>query len=213
MSHIKFSEFMDMIDRELKQKRQDNVVTIRDAARLAKQVEVAHWANQSLGYLSSVNDGFWRHNQQYTPEITASSLTVPFFWKRLDTIVIGSQTYKVGLLTDLRYNVYSDMNNVLTKRSGSFEAGTPVTFIGIFRPARLPLNGTDEDLECYIDIDPDWINLLKLSVLIKYSAKNEIANPLWYGQYRKELEQFKHASPTIRVTHTWRNKIYWGEHF
>jgi hypothetical protein len=213
MSFIKFSEFMDMIDRELKQKRQDNVVTSRDAARLAKQVEVAHWANQALGFLSGVNDSFWRHNQEYTPDFTSNKITLPFFWKRLDTIVINDTPYKVGLLTDLRYSIYSDMNNVLVRRGGTFDEGVPITFIGIFRPNRLPTNGTDEDLEAYIDIDPDWINLLKLSVLIKYSGKMQIPNPLWYGQYKDELEEFRKSGPAISVTHTWRNKIFWGEHF
>ena len=213
MAFVKFSEFMDMIDRELKQKRQDNVTTVRDSARLAKQVEVAHWVNQTLGYFSSLNDRFWRHNQSYTPDISTNKLTLPFYWKRLDTIVIGTQPYKVGLLTDLRHSIYCDQGNILVRRNSDFDAGTEITFCGTFRPNRLPVNGTAEDLESYIDLDPDWINLLKLAVLIKYSSKQDMSTPLWYGQYKEEMEEFKQSGPTVQVTHTWRNKILWGEHF
>lgn len=213
MAFVKFSEFMDMIDREVGQKAQDNVALVRDAARLAKQVQVAQWVNQSLGYLSSVNDAFWRHNHEYIPDITSSKLTLPFFWKQLHTILINNVSYKVGLLNDLRHSFYSDQNNVIVRRSGEFEAGTAITFCGVFRPNALPTNGTDDDLEAFIDIDPDWINLLKLSVLIKYGAHKEMPNPLWYGQYKEELKQFSQASPVIVATQTWRNKVLWGEHF
>lgn len=213
MAFVKFSEFMDMIDRDLGQKQQDNVVTVRDSARLGKQAEVAHWVNQSLGYLSSCNDRFWRHNQTYTPDISTNKLTLPFYWKRLDTIVIGTQPYKVGLLTDLRHSIYCDQGNILVRRNSDFEAGTEITFCGTFRPNKLTTLGTEIELQQYIDIDPDWINLLKLSVLIKYGAKQEIPNPLWYGQYKEELEEFRQSGPTIQVTYTWRNKILWGEHF
>lgn len=213
MAFVKFETFMDMIDRELKQKRQDNVVTVRDAARLAKQAEVAHWVNQSLGFLSSVNESFWRNIQEYTPEVDSNSVTVPFFWKKLESILIGDTTYKVGLFTDLRYMIYHKNGNVIYNRSGNFTAGTPITFVGIFRPNQLPTTGEEIDLQSFIDIDPDWINLLKLMVLIKYSSKNQLPTPLWYGQYQEELNQFKQSSPTIEAIHTWRNHILWGETF
>ncbi len=208
-----FREFLDMIDRELKQKRLDNLTTIRDAQRLAKQTEVAQWANQSLNYLSAINESFWRGTQEFIPETSSPSIDLPFYWKRLDTIFINNIPYKVGIYSDLRHTYYHKHGHILCSRHGSFAAGVPIVFSGIFRPILLPTSGAEEDLEAIVDIDPDWINLLKLHVLVKYGGRENMQTNIWYGQYREELETFRRASPPVSGTYTWRNKILWGEHF
>jgi len=211
--YFKFREFLDIIDRELKQKRFDNLTTVKDAQRLAKQAEVAQWVNQSLNYLSAINESFWRNNQEFIPATSSSEIELPFYWKRLDTIIISDAPHKVGIYSDLRYSYYHKHGHVLCSRGNEFVAGVPIVFSGIFRPIPLPTNGVDDDLEAVVDIDPDWINLLKLHVLIKYGGRENMQTAMWYGQYRDELEAFRRASPPVSGSYTWRNKVLWGEHF
>jgi len=208
-----FKQFMEIIDDELKQNRNSSIVTIADNGRLASQATIARWVNASLGELSAMNPAMWYREYQYVVPTASNRIKIPFYWKELHSIFVNEYPKLIGLRTDTNAEIYSENGCEIIYKSGQFITSDTVILTGIFRPRQLPTEGIATDLSEAVDIDPDYINTLKLEVLIKYSAQNNIPNPLWYGQLRDSRVIFKDAVPVVKRNSTFTNPVVWGVGF
>lgn len=200
-----------MIDLELKQKAQKSLTTVEDSARLAGQIQIAHWVNETLGELSLLNDAPWYRRISYTTVNTdQSKIVFPFFWKTIERIYIGSKKYEVGQASDYNAKVIVKNYNTIEFPRFTVPAGTEIFIEGTFRPNNLTTDGTTEELQQLIDIDPLWIGLLKLSVLIKYAGTVQMNTPQWYAQYTEQKKLFKDTAKTVVGTHgVIKNRVVW----
>jgi hypothetical protein len=223
---ILFKELMGIIDSELKAKPISSVRSIPDTGRPATQSQVAKWTNLALGTLSSMNDLFWKRIESFTPATTTNYLEVPFFWKRLERITISGMDYLVGTKGDLTRTYYTDGDNIVRCRTGSFSAGVEIFLTGVFRPSKVkdcgekPVDSTlvaqweidvAESLESRVDFPEDHLECLKLKILLSYAGREKQNMTQWYAQYNMAktgaLAIFLNAEPPVPIVGRFRNPI------
>ncbi len=220
---MNFKRFLNSVDMEIEQIDKANIVRVDDKGRKAVMSQIIKWTNGTLNFLSSVNPDLWSRQEEFTVTTGSSTLTLPFQWKTLESIVYGNKIYHVTAMDDSTNPFYAKSANEIGMRSGEFTPGMVLTFIGVFNPTNL----TDPLREDYaveadyytaldtvkletVDINDSFIDLVKLKVLLSYAAKSKMQTPQWYSDYIMQLKVFERSSPPVEKVGGYDNEIPFG---
>lgn len=189
--YYKVSDFVSLVDEELKQAENAHRTTLADSMRLAKEQEIINWINQALGELLEYNKGFYYRVLGYTPLADTKTIEIPFFIRRLDRVYHSSTWYNVSFYGDDDCKIWFDGGRKITGNGITFGGNNELLFQGIQSPDRV----IDEDST--IDFPPTYIRLLLLQVLLYFSGRDNRKKEIWFAQYQLLLRTYKGTSSNV----------------
>lgn len=192
-NYVTVSEFITMIDYELKQYENQHRTTVNDSMRLSKEAETIQWINQALGELLEHNKGFYYRIKGYTPSADTATIELPYFIRRLDKIYVNSEWHNVSYYGDDNFEVWYDGGRTIRGNGITFPKDVEVMLRGIQSPDKVI------DTNSVIDFPPSYIRLLLLQVLLYFSGRDNRKKEIWFAQYQLLLLTYKRTSTNVGV--------------
>ena len=191
---MKFVEFRTAIDREIKQFNYDGITYgDNDNYKAVHKDEIKIWLNESLLYMSTLNNLFWTRIAKILIPTKTDTIIIPDGIQALFAINVNNKWERVAMgASNNAFSYYWDGSNQIfcdtpvDKGSVKIEA--------IFSPSLV------EDDDSVIDCPIQWIRLLKLLVLNKYTGRDDIKNSIWYSELLSLKKEFKEATPRVHIT-------------
>jgi len=199
---MKFSEFLEGINDELRQSTNSHLTSVADNYKAAKDRELIKWTNQSLNKLNELNPIYWAKVVSYVIPFDSDTIELPFYFNEVNRIRRSDETewQHIGNMLSTSHAYIWMGNNKIKKVSGNFSSGETVEINGYFLPDKI----VDEDSE--IDIPNKFHRVLELCVMMKYFAKtNKRVDNLW-SEYKTEMAAFKQSMVNVNAEHRIRSR-------
>ena len=204
MNYYTFKKFMALIDSECKQDENTHRVAVADSMRIIKEAEAIAWTNQALGALLEHNPTFYYSVIPFTPTVTSSVLTIPFFIRRLDRLKFSDVWYNVQYHTNTDAKFWWDGKRKITAREDVFTKDVEVVLQGIISPEEV----IDED--SIIDFPPENIRLLLLQVLLYWAGRDNTRREIWFYQYNEALKNYKNSYSIVSTANEVNPRVGFG---
>jgi len=207
MKTHRFSEFKEIIDREVKQNINDHIVASPDSLHIVKSDQLKDWVNQALQELCELNEMQWYSVLPFTPATTSDSVNMPFYMKRIDKIYDGNTWKSIYFLNaddDTAKDIVWDGDRQLTSTDGSFVKDVELKVIGIKYPEKV------ENDNSLIDIEDAYTRVLILNILMKWAARDNIPKQFWWAEYNRRLRSFEKANAPINARGLKKSPITFG---
>lgn len=193
-----FKELKDQIDLELKQGNTDGINYDDDSYKAASSDEVKIWCNESLNYFSTMNPLMWFTVLPVNVTNSSYVLDIPKGIKKVKRVKVNSGNFYSVNMPYSDSDMISD--SICTWNGGSqiifknkLIAGDTVFIEGVFYPEKVV------DDNSTVDIKQEWERLLKLSIIEKHSARDNLKTGNFHAEYLSTLKQFKNAQPQVQV--------------